>query len=181
LYLNHKNTRSRTFLTRCQPLLRARSWRNWQRGEETATVTGPRSVRAARTRSKFQILTGAGAGGRRDAHRTASRATRSLRAPRPVTRSTPPQLAGPAGQPHKDPHPPTTGPACHRLRGGGEWVGAWVVGSLKKGVGAVSHHTATPHLPSIRLHTPALSSPSHTSPPRPCLFRERKPPPHPAS
>jgi hypothetical protein len=167
--LNHKNTRSRTFLTRCQPLLRARSWRNWQRGEETATVTGPRSVRAARTRSKFQILTGAGAGGRRDAHRTASRATRSLRAPRPVTRSTPPQLAGPAGQPHKDPHPPTTGPACHRLRGGGG-VGGRVGGGVfkKRGGGREPPHSdPSPSFHSTPHSSTLLPIPHLTSPPLP--------------
>ena len=65
-----------------------------------------------------------------------------------------PSATGPAWQRLAEAVPPTLGPACHRLRMvGGGVDGGRAMGPTKEG-GAREHHTATPHLPSIRLHTP---------------------------
>lgn len=163
----HKNTRSRTFLTCCQ----AGSWsclvsvadktnKREREATETATVTGhpgsPRSVRGARKRSKFQILT--------RPQRTASRTRDRYGASRPVP------SGGHAVNPRCGPRlsAPRRGlPADARARVSSAAESGWVlwavaggraVGPTKDG-GAREHHTATPHLPSIRLHTPLPPSP----------------------
>lgn len=78
-----------------------------------------------------------------------------------------PPAAGPGWQRLAEIGWPTPGPACHWLRRVGGGVPVRAQWALRKRVGARKHHTATPHLPSIRLHTPLPASP-------PLAFLERE-------
>ena len=174
MYLLCKNTRSRTFLTCCQPAPAPPTtpWLTKRTGERTGDRYGSiRPFRACRPHAfKISNTDGRSAGRRtRSARRRDAIVTDAAAGPRPVTRSTPPPAAGPAGQRLAGGAPPTRGPSCHRLRGGWVGCGRWArVGSLKKGGGREHPHSA----PSPSFHSTPHSTLSHLA----LAFLERESP-----